>query len=163
MGNLIIKTQVEEVKKFLENSVFTLENHLNEVTISSMLIEKSGEQSYYEGVLSNLRRLLVYCEEGLDACSIVMYNDPFIKPAAEKTLYKIYHQCIDEFFAPKFDLWFEDSRAAYTGKNAIAFRQDIPVSIQKLMAQLEEEFQHIREELEYYETDYRTKMTQSKS
>ncbi|MEI5907133.1 YpuI family protein [Bacillus spongiae] len=162
MGNLMVKTQVEEVKVFLDSSVKTLECYLNDITISSLLSEKEGDKAYYKGIISNLRRLLVYCEEGLDACVIVAQNTSFNKAAAEKTLYKIYHQCIDEFFAPKYDLWYEDSRAAYTGKNAISFREEVPRSIQLLIAQLEEKFQHIREELEYYETDYRTKMMQSK-
>ncbi|MCP3738675.1 YpuI family protein [Rossellomorea sp. BNER] len=163
MSNLIVKSQVEEVLAFLESSVHRIESYLNQTTIDKLVKEKKGDQAYYEGLLSNIRRLLVYCEEGLDACLVVVQNEPFLKGAAEKTLYKVYHQCIEEFFSPRYDLWYEDSRSAYTGKNAIKFRQEPPASIMKLMQEVEGEFHTIREELEYYETDFRTKMIQSKN
>ncbi|MCA1039747.1 YpuI family protein [Bacillus infantis] len=162
MANTIVKSQTEEVKKFLGNTVSELEAYLNETTLSGLLKEKDGDRNYYKMVLGNLRKLLVFCEEGLDACSVLLKNEPFPKPAAEKTLYRIYHQCIDEFFSPKNDAWFENSRSAYTGKNSIKFQGEVPESMKGIFDSLESEFQRIREELEYYETDYRTKMIQSK-
>ncbi|MDF0726166.1 YpuI family protein [Cytobacillus sp. S13-E01] len=162
MGNSIVKAQTEQVENFLVKTVKSVNQYLNETTIASLQNELNGDQEYYELLLSNIRRLVVYCEEGLDACQVVLSNEPFRKGAAEKTLYKIYHQCIEEFFAPKGDLWFEDSRSAYTGKNSITFRQNPPLSLKKLLNSLEGGFQTIREELEFYETDYRTKMLQSK-
>jgi hypothetical protein len=162
MANTIVKSQTEEVKKFLGNTVSELETYLNETTLSGLINEKSGDGDYYKMVLGNLRKLLVFCEEGLDACSVLLKNEPFPKPAAEKTLYRIYHQCIDEFFSPKNDAWFENSRSAYTGKNSIKFQEEVPGSMKGIFDSLESEFQRIREELEYYETDYRTKMIQSK-
>ncbi|MGD6853471.1 YpuI family protein [Bacillus infantis] len=162
MANTIVKSQTEEVKKFLGNTVSELEAYLNETTLSGLIKEKDGDRNYYKMVLGNLRKLLVFCEEGLDACSVLLKNEPFPKPAAEKTLYRIYHQCIDEFFSPKNDAWFENSRSAYTGKNSIKFQGEVPESMRGIFESLESEFQRIREELEYYETDYRTKMIQSK-
>jgi hypothetical protein len=162
MANTIVKSQTEEVKKFLGNTVSELEAYLNETTLSGLIEEKDGDRNYYKTVLGNLRKLLVFCEEGLDACSVLLKNEPFPKPAAEKTLYRIYHQCIDEFFSPKNDAWFENSRSAYTGKNSIKFQGEVPESMKGIFDSLESEFQRIREELEYYETDYRTKMIQSK-
>lgn len=162
MGNTIVKSQLEDVKGFLSNTVVTLENFLNDVSISSLKAEKQGDEQYYKLILSNLRKLLVYCEEGLDACYVLLQADTFPKAAAEKTLYRIYHQCIEEFFSPKNDVWSEDSRAAYTGKNSIKFREDAPDSVVSLIKALEASFQQEREDLEYYETDYRTKITQTK-
>lgn len=162
MGNTIVKSQLEDVKGFLSKTVVILEDFLNEVTMTSLKSEKQGDEQYYKLIMSNLRKLLVYCEEGLDACSVILQADTFPKAAAEKTLYRIFHQCIEEFFAPKSDVWFEDSRAAYTGKNAIKFRKDAPESVVVLIKSLEADFQQVREELEYYETDYRTKMMQTK-
>ena len=66
MSNPIVKSQVEEVHTFLEKTVTNLESYLNNITIEQLLQEKNGDRAYYEGVLSNLRRLLVYCEEGLE-------------------------------------------------------------------------------------------------
>lgn len=153
---------MEDVKTFLVSTVDTFENFLNHTTLTSLLEEQEGNETYYKTVLSNIRKLLVYCEEGLDACVVILQSESFPKGAAEKTLYRIYHQCIEEFFQPKSDAWFEDSRAAYTGRNSIKFQEAVPASVSGLLKGLEGNFQNIREELEYYETDYRTKMIQSK-
>ncbi|MBD1378667.1 YpuI family protein [Metabacillus arenae] len=162
MGNDMVRSQTIQVGDFLNKAVIYLSEYLNEITISSLQTEETGEEKYYKELLSNLRRLTVYCEEGYEACQMILQSTPFRKPAAEKTLYRIYHTCVEEFFNPKHDVWYEDSRSAYTGKNAIKFRAGTPLSLKKLMATLESEFQIIREELEFYETDYRTKMIQSK-
>jgi hypothetical protein len=161
LGNTIVKTQIEEVREFLAGTVVKLENYLNETTLEG-LKQGQEDEGYYKTILSSLRKLAVYCEEGLDACKVILQAEMFSKPAAEKTLYRIYYQCIEEFFSPKSDAWYEDSRAAYTGKNAIKFRQPVSAGIHELMVSLEGGFQRIREELEYYETDYRTKMLQSR-
>lgn len=162
MGNTIVKAQVEDIKHFLAKAIVGLEEYLNENTLSSLLEEKPGNREYYKLLLGNIRKLLVYSEESLDACKVILQTETFPKAAAEKTLYRIYHQCIEEFFSPKSDVWFEDSRSAYTGKNSIKLRQEAPENLVRLLASLEGEFQRVREELQYYETDYRTKMMQSK-
>ncbi len=162
MGNTIVQSQLKDVQVFLETTVERLENFLNETTFSKLQQEKNGDEKYYKGILSSLRRLLVNCEEGLEVCQIILKNEMFNKAAAEKTLYKIYHQCIEEYFSPKSDRWYEDSRAAYTGKNSIKFHAEVPESILAILKELENGFQAMREELEFYETDYRTKMMQSK-
>lgn len=162
MGNKIVETQIKEVKDFLGQTVLSLEGFLNTTTLDSLEAEESGNDEYYKRVLSTIRKLTVYCEEGLEACQVIDKAQPFSKAAAEKTLYRIYNHCIEEFFSPKSDAWYEDSRSAYTGKNSIKFRESIPMSLRKLVASLEADFQKIREELEYYETDYRTKMLHSK-
>jgi hypothetical protein len=162
MGNTIIETQVEEVKYFLAKTVSKLEKFLNETTLSGLEREFSGDTEYYKIILSHFRKLLVNCEEGLDACKVILNSKPFSKGAAEKVLYRIYHHCIDEFFSPKNDAWYEDSRSAYTGKNSIKLRSEVPDSIRAVIKGLEGDFQRVREELEYYETDYRTKMIHNK-
>ena len=162
MGNTMVKTQLEDVKSFLETTVAQLEEFLNETTYSKLQAERSGEESYYKGILSSLRRMLVSCEEGLEVCQIVLKNEVFNKAAAEKTMYRVYHQCIEEYFSPKSDRWFEDSRSAYTGKNSIKFHQVVPDSVIAILKTVESGFQNMREELEFYETDYRTKMLQSR-
>jgi hypothetical protein len=163
MANAIVFQQTKQVEAFLQKTVQTLSDYLNETTLSKLLEEQEGgDKAYYQLLLSNLRRLVVYCEEGLEACRIVLSEEPFRKTAAEKTLYRVYHLCIAEYFAPKSDAWYEDSRSAYTGRNSLKFRQTPPPSFKKLLLSLESEFQTIREELEFYETDYRTKAVQSK-
>jgi hypothetical protein len=162
MGNTLVKSQLNDVKDFLSKSILTLEDFLNETTISQMNKENDEDPAYNKLIFSNLRKLVVYSEESLETCSVILQSDPFQKAAAEKTLYKIYHQCIEEFFSPKNDAWFEDSRSAYTGRNSIKFYRNVSESVVQLVKSLEGEFQRTREELEFYETDYRTKMIQSK-
>jgi Rps23 Pro-64 3,4-dihydroxylase Tpa1-like proline 4-hydroxylase len=162
MGNTLVKSQLNEVKGFLSETITSLEDFLNETTITQMIQESENDLSYNKLVFSSLRKLIVYSEESLDACTVILQNESFQKAAAEKTLYRIYHQCIEEFFSPKNDAWFEDSRSAYTGKNSIKFYKAVPETLLQLVNGLEGEFQRIREELEFYETDYRTKMIQSK-
>jgi len=162
MGNTLVVSQLNDVKEFLGKTITILEDFLNESSITQLVQEKEEDRPYYKLVLSNLRKLVVFSEESLDACLVILQNNSFQKATAEKTLYRIYHQCIEEFFSPKNDAWFEDSRSAYTGKNSIKFYKNVPESLLQLVKGLEGEFQRIREELEYYETDYRTKMTQSK-
>jgi hypothetical protein len=162
VGNSLVKSQLKDVGEFLTSTIGSLETYLNETTITQMEQQLSGDEKYYKLILSNLRKLLVYCEEGFEACSVILQSEPFQKATAEKTLYRIFHQCIEEFFSPKNDAWFEDSRSAYTGKNSIKFYKGVPESVRQLVKGLEGEFQRVREELEYYETDYRTKMIQSK-
>jgi hypothetical protein len=162
MSNTLVKTQLNDVKNFLGKSILILEDFLNEATISQLKLENEEDLNYNKLIFANLRKIIVYSEEGLDACSVIMQGNTFQKAAAEKTLYKIYHQCIEEFFSPKNDAWFEDSRSAYTGRNSIKFYRKVSDNILQLVKSLEGEFQRIREELEFYETDYRTKMIQSK-
>ncbi|MCM3586455.1 YpuI family protein [Mesobacillus maritimus] len=162
MGNTIVETQIHDVKDFLGQTVSKLEGYLNETTLQGLQAEVAGNTEYYKLILSTIRRLSVFCEEGLEACQVIHKAQPFSKVAAEKTLYRIYNYCIEEFFSPKSDAWYEDSRSAYTGKNAIKYRENVPLSLKELIVSLEEDFQRIREELEYYETDYRTKILQSK-
>lgn len=162
MGNTLVKSQLNDVKTFLRNAIAELEGFLNETTLSELSEGLDSDQKHNQIILSNLRKLLVYSEETMDACTIILNSEPFQKPAAEKTLYRVYHQCIEEFFSPKNDAWYEDSRSAYTGKNAIKFYKPVSIKISELVNSLEGEFQRMREELEFYETDYRTKMTQSK-
>lgn len=162
MGNTIVKSQMEDVKIFLAKTIAELEDYANENTLSGLLSENQGNKEYYKLLLANLRKLLVYSEEFWDSCTVILQSETFPKAAAEKTLYRIYHQCIEEFFSPKNDAWFEDSRSAYTGNNSIKLRQNAPNSLAILLAGLEGEFQRVREDLQYYETDYRTKMMQSR-
>ncbi|MGY3716408.1 YpuI family protein [Sutcliffiella cohnii] len=161
MANSIVKSQTQQVERFLMETVENLNTFLNNTTVPTLLKETEASQPYVELLLANMRRLAVFCDEGHQACRVIIKENPFRKAAAEKILYSIYHQCIEEFFSPKNDAWYEDSRAAYTGKNAIKFHEAPPESIQTLVQTLESGFQAIREELEYYETDYRTKMIQS--
>ena len=99
MSNLMVENQTEQVSIFLEDAINLITNYVNYHTLPSLLEETpAGNEQYYKGVLASMRRLLVFCEEGQDACFVLLNSQPFRKTAAEKILYKIYHQVIAEFF-----------------------------------------------------------------
>ncbi|WP_416149656.1 DUF3907 family protein [Salipaludibacillus sp. HK11] len=161
MGNDLVKQQLEFTMKNLEVASSKLRLFLNEATLSNFIAEgNETSKQEFEHILDQFRRLLVFFDEGRESGNLLLRSENFRKGAAEKTLFWIFHQCIEEFFQPHFDIWFEDSRAAYTGKNAIKFRSDVPSKIKEIVQSIEGPLQEVREELEYYETDYRTKVNQ---
>jgi hypothetical protein len=163
VGNSLIKSQLTLANETLASICGEISIYLNEMTLSKMQEEVEGsDKDYYGSILSSLRRVLVFCEEGKDSSGVILGGTTFRKGAAEKTMYWIYHHCVEEFFNPKMDNWYEDSRSAYTGKNAIKFSKEVPQSLKDLMTSIEGPFQTIREELEYYEMDYQTKIIQTK-
>ncbi|WP_096201034.1 DUF3907 family protein [Bacillus sp. FJAT-45350] len=163
MGNSLVENQLSQTYDTLETICDKVSTYLDNVTITVMLNEvEDSDKEYFKSLLSSLRRVLVFSEEGKQACEVILNGKTFRKPAAEKTLYWVYHNCVEEFFNPRIDNWYEDSRSAYTGKNAIKFSKSVPESLQTVISHIEGPFQTIREELEYYETDFKTKMMQSK-
>lgn len=163
MGNSLVKGQITLAYETLNKISAIVSDFLNETTITSLKNELPEERErYYSELLSSLRRIIVFCDEGKESCEVILNGNTFRKVAAEKTLFWIYHNCIEEFFNPRIENWYEDSRSAYTGKNAIKFAYSVPQSLKEMVALIEGPFQTIREELEYYETDYQTKVIQTK-
>ncbi|ADU30073.1 YpuI family protein [Evansella cellulosilytica] len=161
MGNDLVQQQLTFTMEKLEKTAEEIRGYLNSTTIDSLVQEgEGGSASDYIDILDQIRRILVFFDEGRESGYLLLRSEKFRKGAAEKTLYWIFHQCIEEFFQPKLDVWYEDSRAAYTGKNAIRFRVAVPQQLKDLVQKIEGPLQEVREELEYYETDFRTKMRQ---
>ncbi|KGP72192.1 DUF3907 family protein [Pontibacillus yanchengensis] len=155
MNDQLVLTQLEEVRDVMDTSLRKISDFLNQYSIQQLLKEEgSHNKGYYALLLKSLRRLEVFCDEAYEKVQRLLNSQSFHRPAAEKTLYGIYHQCIMEFFSPKSDAWREDSRAAYTGKNAITYFHQPPYILRKLMNELEGGFQQIREALAFYEADY---------
>jgi hypothetical protein len=84
MSNTLVKTQLNDVKSFLGKSILTLEDFLNETTISQLNLENEEDRTYNKLIFANLRKLVVYSEESLDACSVILQGSPFQKAAAKK-------------------------------------------------------------------------------
>ncbi|MDG5787661.1 DUF3907 family protein [Evansella sp. AB-P1] len=161
MGNDLVQQQLSFTIKQLERAAEEIRSFLNSTTLESIVQEgESNSKGDYTDILDQLRRILVFFDDGRESGYLLLRSETFRKSAAEKTLYWIFHQCIEEFFQPKLDVWYEDSRAAYTGKNAIQFRVPVSEQLKGLVKTIEGPLQEVREELEYYETDYRTKMRQ---
>ncbi len=151
MGNSIVRAHTEETGEFLAEVVTMVSSYLNHTTLPEMRAQGEADEAYCRDVLSVLRRMTVFCEGAQEACRRLLMQEPFHEARAEKTLYKVYHQCVEEFFMPKRDTWYENSRAAYTGQSAIEFYQQVPDSLRSLLLSLSSEFLRMREELAQYE------------
>lgn len=151
MGHSIVRAQTQKTGEFLSMVVNTVNDYLNQTTLESLQAELPIEKGYCCDVLSTLRRMAVFCEGGAEACRRLLMQEPFQEARAEKTLYNVYHQCIEEFFMPKKDTWCENSRASYTGVSAIEFYHAVPASLEQLLLPLSAAFLKMREELAHYE------------
>ncbi|AXP48828.1 YpuI family protein [Bacillus subtilis] len=151
MGHSIVRAQTQKTGEFLSMVVNTVNDYLNQTTLESLQAELPIEKGYCCDVLSTLRRMAVFCEGGAEACRRLLMQEPFQEARAEKTLYNVYHQCIEEFFMPKKDTWCENSRASYTGVSAIEFYHAVPASLEQLLLPLSATFLKMREELAHYE------------
>lgn len=101
MGHSIVRAQTQKTGEFLSMVVNTVNDYLNQTTLESLQAELPIEKGYCCDVLSTLRRMAVFCEGGAEACRRLLMQEPFQEARAEKTLYNVYHQCIEEFFMPK--------------------------------------------------------------
>ncbi|TMW73659.1 DUF3907 family protein [Alteribacter natronophilus] len=157
MGTDSIRRELGVTVEKLSLSAGIIRDFLNNVTLP-MLIEETGEDSVKEEDLSllldQLRRLLVYSDEAVEACKTLLRRNTLQQDHASKRMVWVYHYCVEEFFQPRLDTWYEDSRAAYCGKHAVVFRFPVPDRVTAMMMSCEDCIQKLREELEAY-TDYR--------
>lgn len=143
---------IKKIQKPLEDFL----NHytLNELNLSNNepIIEQKNKE-----FLSDMRHLLVSCENTLNKLRIVLQSNKFNKDLAEHALYETVHLCVNKFFYPEHEVYEEDGRNSYTGKDAIKFTFDPHPALKELVVSLSKYFEVLREELNYYETDYVTK------
>lgn len=157
------KQLCENTKAELTEVVSKLSGYLNYHAVPQLLGDEDppdgDKRTYYEEYLADLRRLLVSCERGVEKLALVLRRPDFHLDFAERVLHDIVHTCISNFFYPQHEVYEEDGRNAYTGKDAIRFRRkDVDESLKKLTISLSKTFEFLREELHYYETDYVTQM-----
>ncbi len=136
-----------------------LEGFLNHYSLPQLLAESSDEvkQQKTKFFLTDIRHLLVNCENTLKKLGVVNRSNQFNKDFAEQVLYETVHLCVNKFFYPDHEVYEEDGRNSYTGKDAIKFSFEPHPSIRELIISISKNFEILREELSYYETDYVTK------
>jgi len=160
MSDSHLKQLCEDTFTRLKKASMEIERFLNQVTLSS-LIEKSGDpeeyDAYYRAYLSDLRHLLVYSENGYEKLGVALRRASFNSDFAEEVLYMIYHSCVNNFYYPKGEVYDEDGRYSYTGQDAIIFRKPVTPELRALTLSLSKLFEQMRDDLQYYETDYITK------
>jgi hypothetical protein len=158
MPSANVKALTDSTRTKLKDAVNQLEPFLNNNSLLTLTNEDQGEeaQTFYRGLLSDLRHLLVFSEVAVEKLGVLLRRPNFDTDYAERVLYEVYHQCVSAFFYPKNECYSEDGRYAYTGQDAIRFRfkpsrdsRDIVLNISKI-------FEELRDELAYYENDYMT-------
>lgn len=153
-----VNALTESTRTKLKDAVNQLEPFLNNNALLQLTGEDNSEeaQTFYRGLLSDLRHLLVFSEVSVEKLGVLLRRPNFDTDYAERVLYEVYHQCVSAFFYPKNECYSEDGRYAYTGQDAIRFRfkpnrdsRDIVLNVSKI-------FEELRDELSYYENDYMT-------
>jgi hypothetical protein len=153
-----VKRISETTKANLKEAVSKMEHFLNHHSLPQldMSEEDDASEEFYRGFLSDLRHLLVFSEVAYEKLGISLRRPNFSADHAEKVLYEVYHNCVNNFFYPKNECYSEDGRYAYTGQDAIRFRKKPSREVRDITLQLSKIFEELREDLAYYETDYIT-------
>lgn len=158
--------QVEEVRKHMIDTKTVLIRasdrlivYLDEFNTRVILEENKSiknNKEYIQQIFKQLRRMEVVFDEALLRLNYLLKTERLSQTEAEKTLFKIYHQCIMEFYSPRHDVWYEESRAVYADKMSIRFHQPPPLGLKIMFSELEPHFQYAREILDYYDTKHQT-------
>lgn len=160
MARSHLKQLCEDTYHRLKKVSMELERYLNQVTLTS-LIQQSGDpedyEAYYRNYLSDLRHLLVYSENAYEKVAVCLRRARFNEEFAEEALFQVYHSCVNNFYYPKGEVYDEDGRYSYTGQDAILFRKEVAPALRNLTLSLSKVFEQLRDDLQYYETDYITK------
>lgn len=138
-----------------------LEDFLNYNSVHQLIEGQSSNpdtEKYICEFLSDLRHLVVVCELGYEKVSLVLRRATFSEEFADKVLGEIVHSCVYGFYYPRNEVYEEDGRYSYTAQDAIQFRENTPSGLQQLVFSLSKIFEYLRDELEYYETDYFTRV-----
>ncbi|WP_029099255.1 DUF3907 family protein [Brevibacillus thermoruber] len=161
-----LKQLCEDTYTKLKKVSMELERFLNQVTLAG-LVAQSGDpeeyEAYYRDYLSDLRHLLVYCENAYERLGVALRRAKFNEEFAEEVLYQVYHSCVNNFYYPKGEVYDEDGRYSYTGHDAIIFRKEVTPELKQLTISLSKVFEQLRDDLQYYETDYITKKRMQKA
>lgn len=154
-----LKEICEEAYTRLKKVCIELEKFLNSTTLAN-LVQKSSDpeqyETYYRSYLSDLRHLLVNSENAYEKLGICLRRAQFNKEFAQEVLYLVYHTCVNMFFYPKGEVYEEDGRNSYTGRDAIIFHKEVTPELKSLTLAMSKVFEYLRDELQYYETDYVT-------
>lgn len=157
MPKFNVRNLCETTRDKLKEAIDEMEKFLNEHNLKGLNSENDSEmEEFYKSYLSDIRHLLVFCEVGYEKIGVSLRRPTFNHDYAEKVLFDVYHNCINNFFYPKNECYSEDGRYAYTGQDAIRFRKKPIRAVRDLTIYLSKIFEELREELSYYETDYVT-------
>lgn len=153
MPSANVKALAESSRDKLKAAIDPLETFLNGHALPQLVAEDNTE-SFYAGLLSDLRHLLVFSEVSYEKLGALLRRPNFDEKAAERSLYEVYHYCVNAFFYPKNEGYSEDGRYAYTGQDAIRFRAKPVRAVRDLVLGVSRVYEELREDLAYYESEY---------
>jgi len=153
-----VKAIAESSKDKLKTAIVELEKFLNGHALPQLTNEESSEESIavHAGLLSDLRHLLVFSEVAYEKLGAILRRPNFDLELAERTLYEVYHHCVNAFFYPKNEGYSEDGRYAYTGQDAIRFRAKPVRAVRDVVLNISRVYEELRDDLSYYESEYLT-------
>lgn len=147
----------ETTREKLKYAIEKLELFLNNHALPQLVQDQDEEITrFYEGVLSDLRHLLVFSEMSYEKLGVALRRANFDEDFAHKALYNVYHYGVNNFFYPKNESYSEDGRYAYTGQDAIRFRKKPVASVREVVLDITKVYEELRDDLTYYENDYLT-------
>jgi hypothetical protein len=152
-----IKGLTESSREKLKAAIEQIEPFLNNNALEQLVqVEDSNSVSFYSGLLSDLRHLLVFSEVSYEKLGTLLRRPNFDNELAERILYEVYHNGVNAFFYPKNECYSEDGRYAYTGQDAIRFRIKPVRSARDVILNVSRIYEELRDDLSYYESDYLT-------
>ncbi|WP_068784937.1 YpuI family protein [Paenibacillus phocaensis] len=154
-----IRQLCEATREKLKQAADKLETFLNEHSLPELMEGQDEDRAlFYQGFMSDLRHLLVFSEVCYEKLGVTLRRGTFDEEAAEKVLYHVYHDCVNNFFYPKNESYSEDGRYAYTGQDAIRFRKKPVRAARDIVLDITGVFEELRDDLTYYESDYLTQL-----
>jgi hypothetical protein len=152
-----IKGLAESSREKLKVAIEQIEQFLNHNALEQLVQDEDGNSiSFYSGLLSDLRHLLVFSEVAYEKLGALLRRPNFDNELAERALYDVYHNGVNAFFYPKNECYSEDGRYAYTGQDAIRFRAKPVRSARDVVLNISRVYEELRDDLSYYESDYLT-------
>jgi hypothetical protein len=152
-----IKGLVESSHEKLKAAIEQIEPFLNHHSLEQLIDnEDPSSTSFYSGMLSDLRHLLVFSEVTYEKLGALLRRPNFDNELAERALYEVYHNGVNSFFYPRNECYSEDGRYAYTGQDAIRFRVKPVRSARDVVLNISRLYEELRDDLSYYESDYLT-------
>lgn len=152
-----IKGLAESSREKLKAAIEQIEPFLNHNTLNQLAEnEEPNSVSFYSGLLSDMRHLLVFSEVTYEKLGALLRRPNFDNELAERALYEVYHNGVNSFFYPKNECYSEDGRYAYTGQDAIRFRMKPVRAARDVVLNISRIYEELRDDLSYYESDYLT-------
>lgn len=111
---------INEHLTFIENE---LHDFLDFTSVDKVLeTNRELEIEYIQRIFKEFRYLAVYCGEGRKAIEKLMKTSQIEEEFLDRVYKGVYYKCVLEYFSPKDEVWFEDSRASYQNKCSIDFQ-----------------------------------------